>query len=508
MSLDLSRINFDETFFKKMEAHLEKAFTDMRALEAGAIANPDEGRMVGHYWLRNPDLAPTPEIRQEIETTLAHVQAFANEVHTGAVSGTNGPFKNFLLIGIGGSALGPQFVAHALGHPVTDKLHPHFFDNTDPDGMHRVLAMLAGDLGKTLCLVISKSGGTKETRNGMLEAKAAYEAAGLDFGKHTVAVTQEGSALDDYSTANGWLRRFPMWDWVGGRTSQMSVVGLLPAALQGFNITKILAGAKACDQVTKAPHLATNPAAQLAAAWFQIGGGKGKKCMVVLPYRDRLELLSRYLQQLVMESLGKEFDLVGNLVHQGITVFGNKGSTDQHSYVQQLRDGLDNSFVLFINVLTDHLHTPLSVENQATSADFLNGFYLGTRQALSERGRESISITLQEVSPFSVGALIALFERAVGYYASLIGINAYHQPGVEAGKKAAASILDLQRRILKCLANAHGAPLTVKEISMAAEATADIEHVFRICEHLNASQGSGVIKLPANSWLESAYLKP
>jgi glucose-6-phosphate isomerase len=207
-----------------------------------------------------------------------------------------------------------------------------------------------------------------------------------------------------------------------------------------------------------------------------------------------------------MESLGKEFDRAGNVVQQGITVFGNKGSTDQHSYIQQLRDGIDNSFVLFINVLKHNLRTELLVENQTTSSDFLNGFFLGTRQALSERGRESISITLQEVSPFSVGALIALFERAVGYYASLIGINAYHQPGVEAGKKAAASILDLQRRVLQCLATAHGAPLTVTEVSVAAEAKEDIEHVFRICEHLSAHPDRRVNKLPANSWLESSYL--
>src|SRR5438093_12594321 len=105
-----------------MEARLQRAFAEMAELEKGAIANPDENRMVGHYWLRNPALAPTPAIRKEIEQTVAGIQSFAAQVHNGTIRGRNGAFKNLLLIGIGGSALGLQFVANALGHPATDKL--------------------------------------------------------------------------------------------------------------------------------------------------------------------------------------------------------------------------------------------------------------------------------------------------------------------------------------------------------------------------------------------------
>ena len=260
----------------------------------------------GHYWLRNPALAPTPEIRQEIQEAVLAVEAFAGKVHTGQVRGAKGVFKNLLLIGIGGSALGPQFVAHALGNPATDKLAIFFLDNTDPDGMDRVFAQIKPELGQTLCVVVSKSGGTKETRNGMLEASAAYEKAGLDFGRHAVAVTSRGSDLDKHAAANGWLKCFPMWDWVGGRTSELSAVGLLPAALQGLDIGSMLAGAKACDEVTRSRETRINPAAQLALAWFYTGNGKGEKNMIVLPYKDRLELFSKYLQQLIMESLGKQ----------------------------------------------------------------------------------------------------------------------------------------------------------------------------------------------------------
>src|SRR5207248_8281592 len=118
-----------------MEAPMQKAFAAMNALEKGAIANPDENRMVGHYWLRDPALAPALSIRQEIEATVAKIKSFAATVHEGKVRGTNGPFKNLLLIGIGGSALGPQFVTNALAQPGKDRLAPCFFDNTDPDGI-------------------------------------------------------------------------------------------------------------------------------------------------------------------------------------------------------------------------------------------------------------------------------------------------------------------------------------------------------------------------------------
>ena len=479
----------------------------MAELERGAIANPDEKRMVGHYWLRNPALAPTPEIRRDIEETVVAIKSFAAKIHSGKIGSGKGAFKNLLLIGIGGSALGPQFVSHALGHPAKDKMRLYTFDNTDPDGMDRVLAAIGKGLAETLCLVVSKSGGTKETRNGMLEARAAFENAGLNFGKHAVAITQAGSDLDKYAVLNQWITRFPMWDWVGGRTSELSAVGLLPAALQGFDIDAMLQGAKACDEATRLPEVGRNPAAQLALAWFHSGNGKGTKSMVVLPYKDRLELFSKYLQQLVMESLGKKEDLAGNVVHQGLSVFGNKGSTDQHAYVQQLRDGQNNFFATFIEVLKDREAKSMEVEPNTTSGDFLMGFFLGTRSALFDGGRESLTLTIKEVSPFSVGLLIALFERAVGLYASLVNINAYHQPGVEAGKKAASEIIALEAKILKHLTNSDSQATTVVQIASAIGASEEVEAVFKICEHLAANPERGILKQPGHSSFDAVYQK-
>jgi len=506
LSVDLSRMGFDDDFFRSMEPRIRSAFEAMAQLEKGAIANPDEKRMVGHYWLRNPALAPSPEIRKEIEETLSQIKAFAADVHSGTVQGSAGPFRNLLLVGIGGSALGPQFVSHALGNPKTDKLRLFTFDNTDPDGMDRVLAALDGSLGKTLCVVISKSGGTKETRNGMLEAKAAYDQLGIDFGRHAVAITQEGSALDGFASDGKWLRRFPMWDWVGGRTSELSAVGILPAALQGFDINSLLAGAKACDEATRHVDVNVNPSAQLSLAWYYAGNGKGEKSMVVLPYKDRLELFSKYLQQLVMESLGKEKDLSGKTVNQGLSVFGNKGSTDQHAYVQQLREGLANFFVTFIEVMRDRDATSLYVEPNVTSGDFLSGFLLGTREALFENGRQSITLTIDRVSAFSIGVLVALFERAVGLYATLIGVNAYHQPGVEAGKKAASAVIELQSRMLNHLEQSKR-PLTAAEIANQLGSPTLTETVFKICEHLSANPNRGLQKTKGKSPFDATYQK-
>jgi glucose-6-phosphate isomerase len=490
LRLDTQCMSLPTDFVHRYGAALSRAHAAMLALESGAIANPDEKRMVGHYWLRDPSRAPNPDIAKEIEDCRKRIVSFADAVHRGeVVSSTGQRFRQLLLIGIGGSALGPQLVAAALGG-TADKLRPYFFDNTDPDGFDRVLAQLAtgdGGLSTTLVLVVSKSGGTKETRNGMLVAEAAFAHAGLPFARHAVAITQDGSELDQTAQRAGFLATFPMWDFVGGRTSVLSAVGLLPAALQGIDIDGLLRGARMMDHATRLAFPEQNPAMKMAVCWFDATGGQGKRDLVVLPYKDRLELLSRYLQQLIMESLGKEHDRDGRQVHQGIAVYGNKGATDQHAYVQQLRDGVDNFFVTFVEVLRDRsqpsplVPDSLFVEQQVSAGDYLLGFLLGTQLALFEKGRRSLTLTVTELSALTLGALIALFERTVGYYAELVHVNAYHQPGVEAGKRAAASVLSLQKRLLAVVDDT---PRTATELASRAEAFDDDIVAFKILEHL------------------------
>ncbi|CAN1213318.1 glucose-6-phosphate isomerase [Tumidithrix helvetica PCC 7403] len=483
--LDVSRMRFDDALVKTLKSKFEKAFKHMEALEGGAIANPDENRMVGHYWLRDPDRAPS-QLKKEIVDTLNEIEAFVQKVHDGTIHPPEAPkFTDILSVGIGGSALGPEFVSEALA-PDFPPMAIYFIDNTDPAGIDRVLNRLKDRLKSTLIVITSKSGGTPETRNGMLEVKHVYEQQGLHFPSHAVAITVPGSKMDELERIEGWLAEFPMFDWVGGRTSEMSAVGLLSASLLGIDIRSLLAGAKEMDAATRVPDIKGNPAALLALAWYAAGNGKGEKDMVMLPYKDSLLLFSRYLQQLVMESLGKEKDLDGKTVHQGIAVYGNKGSTDQHAYVQQLREGIPNFFATFIEVLEDRQGESIEVEPEATSGDFLSGLLMGTQQALYENHRDSITITIPQVNPRNVGALIALYERAVGLYASLVNINAYHQPGVEAGKKAAASVLDLQRRVLATLKN-EDRPLELTVLAEKAGAADNIETVYKIVRHLAAN---------------------
>jgi glucose-6-phosphate isomerase len=505
LMVDISRMRFPDDYFDLMEPRMQKAYREMDALESGGIANPDEERMVGHYWLRAPELAPDPKITQAIKNNLRSIKKFASNVHTGKIMAPNGKrFSRFLLIGIGGSALGPQFVSHALGTP-KDPMKPFFFDNTDADGFDRVLEEIGNHLSDTLTIVISKSGGTRETHNGMLEAKATYQAKRLPFEKHAVAITETNSELYRVAQQDKWLARFPMWDWVGGRTSETSAVGLLPAALQGLDIDALLEGAHLCDEVTRKKETRPNPAALLALMWYHATGGCGRKDMVVLPYKDRLQLFPKYLQQLVMESLGKEKDLDGKTAHQGITVYGNKGSTDQHAYIQQLREGINNFFVTFIEVLKDREGKSLQVDPDVTSGDYLNGFLQGTRRALNENSRESITITLEQIDACAMGVLIALYERAVGYYASLINVNAYHQPGVEAGKKAAELVIRLQKAALAYLRKRKDKPFTAEEIASAIGSKEEVEMVSKLLEHAAANPDHKIKKIPAKLPFNAQY---
>lgn len=477
--LDASRMGLDQSQVEGLAGPMAGAFAAMARLEEGAIANADEGRQVGHYWLRNPQLAPDAAAGARIAAEVDQLEAFGAQVRSGAIAPPSGsPFSDVLWIGIGGSGLGPLLILRALQQPQRG-LPFHLFDNVDPQGFATTLETLGERLLTTLVVVVSKSGGTPEPRIGMQQARARLEALGGTWAAQAVAITTAGSQLDQQAEREGWLARFDLPDWVGGRTSITGAVGLLPAALIDADLRGFLAGAAAMDRLTRVPDVGTNPAALLAACWYAAGDGRGRRDMVVLPYRDRLEVFSRYLQQLVMESIGKKLDRDGAIVHQGLAVYGNKGSTDQHAYVQQLRDGLDNFFVVFIEVLDD----PDSIQalNKEYPGDVLEGLLQGTRSALTEGGRQNLTISIERFDARALGALIALFERAVGLYGELININAYHQPGVEAGKKAAAEVLELQNRLEDLLAD--GQERSLDEMAVALE-LASPESLFWILRHL------------------------
>lgn len=447
---DFSKSELNSEFVCNNKALIDRALLALKDLEAGAISNPTEQRMVGHYWLRAPELAPPGKFSDEILAARNSINNLVGQIDRGQIKSEKGTvFNKILLIGIGGSALGPQFIAKVFAGQSKRKIF--FFDNTDPDGFEQVFKDI-GALEDLLCIVISKSGSTPETVNGQVAAENKFKQAGLQFSKSAIAITQSGSKLDKYAEKNQWIARLPMWDWVGGRTSIWSAVGLLPLQLLNIDTNKFLAGAAQADLLGRSAELCHNPAMLLALCWLRETAARGEKNMVILPYSDRLELFGKYLQQLIMESLGKEHDLQGKVVNQGISVFGNKGSTDQHSYIQQLRSGLNDFFAIFINTLkSEH---DISVAENETAADYLNGFFLGSRRALKDNARSSLTVTINQIDEFSVGALIAIFERAVSIYASFVNINAYDQPGVEAGKKAATEFLKIKAEIFEQIKSA------------------------------------------------------
>ena len=409
---------------------IEKMHAEMQRIEAGEIKNPDENRHVTHFTDR----------AEYLESNLFRdIQAFAAEIRADT------EIKNVVINGIGGSALGPQLLQLAANGPYWNEQseeqrngYPriYFLDNTDSAGVKDLLDTIS--LKHTLVVNISKSGGTQETRNNMIALEREYDRQNLEFAPRAVAITMAESKLAAYAEENEWRKVFNMAESIGGRTSITSVVGHLPAALAGIDYVALLRGAIYMDELTREPDVAHNPAYQLATAWYVAGNGKGDRNMVIVPYADRLLLLGRYMQQLVMESLGKEKDRDGNTVNQGLTVYGNKGGTDAHAYIQQLNDGPDDFFITFIETVEDDEHYP--IENGLTMGDYLHAFKVGLVKALRGKKRKVIDIRFDTFDVYSLGMLIALYERAVAAYAEFININAFNQPGVEAYKKASKEV--------------------------------------------------------------------
>ena len=447
-TLSIAGMSFSDSDMEGMKDKFEKAYGGMLKIEAGEIKNPDENRKVTHF---------TDRAFYSGSSLFSDVEDFAEKLRKGEIKGSSGKkFEYAVINGIGGSALGPQLMQFAIRGPYWNEqseqkrqgsLKIYFLDNTDTAGFADVMEVI--DLEAALVVNISKSGGTQETKNNMIAFEAAYKKAGIDFSKHSCAITMKGSSLDNHAAKNNWLKVFEMAESIGGRTSETSIVGHLPAALAGIDFRKFIDGACHMDDLTREKDFPRNPAYLLSAMWYIAGKGRGDRNMVIVPYSDRLVLLSRYLQQLVMESLGKEKDLNGKLVNQGLNVFGNKGGTDAHAFIQQLNDGRDDFFVTFIEVMKDALSIP--IEKGIAMGDYLHGFQAGLSSALRNKNRQVIEMTVDKVSEFNLGMLIALYERAVAVYAEFINVNAFHQPGVQAYKLASKNVIDLLLKLEKKL---------------------------------------------------------
>jgi len=367
-------------------------------------------------------------------------------------------FRNFVVLGIGGSALGTIALQTALLHPyhnqMPDETRPgprlYVLDNIDPDWLRGLLDVL--DPAETCFNVITKSGDTAETMAQFLWARSMLTdlIGEKRYAGHIIATTDaEKGSLRPLAKREGY-RTFVVPDGVGGRFSVLSPVGLLPAAVVGIDVRELLAGAAYSDRLSQSPYLWQNSALMFALTQY-LSYERGKPMSVMMPYHQGLRTMADWYAQLWAESLGKEYDRSGQVVHVGPTPIKTLGVTDQHSQVQLYIAGPHDKIITFITV--DRFQTTLTIPSWQTgqsSADYLGGHSFnelmaaeaaGTALALAAAGRPNAAFRLPEVRPFTLGQLIYLLEVATAISGELYNINAFDQPGVEAGKVRAYALL-------------------------------------------------------------------
>lgn len=377
---------------------------------------------------------------------VADIKAYVEEVKD--------QFDTFVLLGIGGSALGPIAVQQAINHPFYNELprekrngYPRFYvaDNVDPERLVTLFDII--DIKKTLFNVVSKSGSTSETMSQfmiikeMLEKELGKEEAR----KHIVCTTDaKVGNLRPIADQEGY-KSFVIQSGVGGRFSELTPVGLLPAAICGIDIEALLAGAAYMDELCQNEDTFKNPGAMYAILQY-LAMKKGKNISIVMSYVDALKYVADWYAQLWAESLGKKFDNDGNVVRVGQTPIKALGATDQHSQVQLYAEGPQDKVILFLGV--DKYKAEITIPKiyeDIPSLGFLGGAthnklisteQMATEYALLKAEQTNMTLTVPEVNEFTVGQLLYLFEVATAFAGELLNINAFDQPGVEEGKNA------------------------------------------------------------------------
>ena len=479
---EASALNFDfsdvDTQYSQISQLYKKAMPSMQKLLDGELVNSEEGRMVGHYWLRNTSLSPRADIQKYIDGNFKKIEEFSSAIHSGELlSSKKSPFTRFIQVGIGGSILGTQLLAKIFPK---HRIKGDFIDNSDIETLEeKFFSLDEKELESTLFLIISKSGETSEVLYVVSALQDFFDSKNLSFASQAVSITMESSLLDEKAKREKWLERFHLQDWIGGRTSITSISSLLPAALMGIEIQKFLEGAKQMDICCREEK--KNPALFLTQMLLS-QKERERRNIVILPYRDSLSLFGKYLQQLIMESLGKEKNKEGKRVQEGFSVYGNKGTSDQHSYLQLLQEGVEDFFVIFIQTCTENKFLSNPCRRQVE--DFLQGSLYGTRSSLASNGKKSILISLKKVTPFSIGALISVFENTVSFYAFIQKINAYHQPGVEKGKKSAEDFVQTLQQLRQIPKEKEW---TIPEIQKKVE-TKSFETVKNCLEYLKQNE--------------------
>ncbi len=378
---------------------------------------------------------------------IDQVEAFASSVR--------GRYTDIVLLGIGGSSLGPIALRSALRPPGWNALSDgeregwprlHVLDNVDPLTVQATLARVS--LAGSLFLVVSKSGGTAETMAQYLIVRDRLQAARLPLSQHLCFITDPAKgALRPIATAEG-IPALDVPPNVGGRFSVLSPVGTLPAALIGIDVKALLAGAGAMATRCATVELSRNPAGVYATLQWLADVRSGRPVHVLMPYSDPLRNLALWFVQLWAESLGK---IRPDGTSVGPTPVPALGATDQHSQVQLFMEGPQDKTVSFIavehagaDVTIPHLHgdvPDLAYLGGHSLAELLNAERRATAGALATRGRPSATIELERVDPWHLGGLMMFFELATAYAGSLYGVNAFDQPGVEQGKRFTYGIM-------------------------------------------------------------------
>jgi glucose-6-phosphate isomerase len=380
---------------------------------------------------------------------VADIKATAKEIRKN--------FKYFVVLGIGGSALGPTMAFNALCHlhyndlPAKKRKGPKFYveDNIDPVRMHDLLDVIEPE--KTCFNVISKSGATSETMTQYLFVSDLLTKAGVDLKKNLIFTTDAKKGnLVKISAALGGVKSYVLPDGVGGRFSELCPVGLLPAAVLGIDISLLLEGAAYMDKQCKQKSFQKNPA--LLSAVLQYAAMQdGKNIGVMMPYSDNLKYVSDWYAQLWAESLGKNQTLDGKPCNVGQTPVKSVGVTDQHSQVQLYAEGPYDKVITFLSIEKYNYTMPIPEGcKDIPDVGFLGGHTmeeliqaenLATAYALMQAGRMNYTIILPELNAFTLGELLFFFEMQTAYAGAMFNINTFNQPGVENGKKATFALL-------------------------------------------------------------------
>lgn len=362
-------------------------------------------------------------------------------------------FDAFVVLGIGGSALGPISVQQAINHPYYNEIsrekrggYPKFYvaDNVDPEKLVYLFETI--DITKTMFNVISKSGSTSETMSQFMIIKEMLEKElGEKSKDHIVCTTdKENGNLVKIAKEEGY-KTFTIPAGVGGRFSELTPVGLLPAAFCGINIKELLKGAAVMDNMCKNDDIYKNPAFMYGILNY-LTMKNGQNISVMMPYADSLKFIADWYAQLWAESLGKKYDNDGKEVYVGSTPVKALGATDQHSQVQLYAEGPFDKIITFIGVdkFKKSITIPKIYEDMpslaflggVTQDDLIKTEQIATEYALLKAGKPNMTITLPEVNENTLGQLLYFFEVATAFTGELLNINAFDQPGVEEGKNA------------------------------------------------------------------------